>query len=79
MDPVTPKLPVICAEPLNGNPAPDPPPAEPVLTVIGKVEPSPLVKVIVFKLTDAVISALGVKDAVLARDAVIEPVWDTNK
>ena len=33
-----------------------PPPPEPVSTVIGKVEPSPLVKVIVFKLTLAVVN-----------------------
>ena len=33
-----------------------PPPPLPVSTVIGKVEPSPLVKVIVFNDTDAVVS-----------------------
>jgi hypothetical protein len=32
-----------------------PPPPLPVLTVIGNVEPSPFVKVIVFKLTEAVL------------------------
>jgi hypothetical protein len=35
----------------------DPPlPPDPVFTIIGKVEPSPLVKVIVFKLTEAVVN-----------------------
>jgi hypothetical protein len=56
IDPVTIKLPVIIALPVYGKDDPLPPPPEPVLTVIGNVEPSPLVKVIVFKLTEAVVS-----------------------
>ena len=43
---------------------PPPPPPDPVSTVILKVAPLPFVKVIVFKLTEAVVIALGVKDAV---------------
>jgi hypothetical protein len=70
MDPVTTKLPVITADPLKGNPVPLPPP-EPVFTVIGNVDPSPLVNVIVFNETEAVITALGVNEAVLAREAVV--------
>jgi len=41
-------------------------PPEPVFTVRGNVEPSPLVKVIVFELTEAVTTAFGVKEAVAA-------------
>jgi hypothetical protein len=52
---VTTKLPVITADPVYGKVDPPLPP-EPVFTVIGKVEPSPLVKVIVFKLTEAVVN-----------------------
>jgi hypothetical protein len=51
--PDTSNEPVITALPLNGKAFPSP---LPVLTVIGKVDPSPLVKVIVFKDTDAVVS-----------------------
>jgi hypothetical protein len=43
-----------------------PPPPEPVFTVIGNVEPSPLVKVIVFELTDAVVKNEPVLIVVLA-------------
>jgi hypothetical protein len=47
-----------------------PPPPEPVFTVIGKVDPSPLVNVIVFKITEAVVKAFGVYDAVVAKLAL---------
>ena len=49
--PDTSKDPVITALPLNGKAFPPP---LPVLTTIGNVEPSPFVKVIVFKDTEAV-------------------------
>ena len=42
--------------------------AEPVFTIIGNVEPSPLVNVIVFDDTDAVTIASGVKDELTAND-----------
>ena len=51
--PFTCNEPEIVAEPVNGKAEPPPPP-DPVFTVIGNVEPSPLVNVIVFKATDAV-------------------------
>ena len=62
-----PLLPVVIAEPApsmvipnepdNAPPGTEPPPPPlPVSTVIGKVEPSPLVNVMVFKATDAVAS-----------------------
>ena len=56
--PVIPKLPVICADPVYGNA--DPLPPLPVGTVIGKVEPSPFVNVIVSPEIDAVVIAFGV-------------------
>ena len=62
IEPVTPKDPVISADPVKGNAAPPPP-----LTVIGNVVPLPLVNVIVFEDTDAVTIAFGVKDAVKAK------------
>jgi hypothetical protein len=43
-----------------------PPPPEPVFTVIGNVEPLPLVKVIVFEITDAVTKNEPVLIVVLA-------------
>jgi hypothetical protein len=46
------------ALPVYGNV--DPPPPDPVATVIGNVLPSPLVNVIVFEDTDAVVSRLAV-------------------
>jgi len=61
---VIPNEPVIKALPVYGNAAPPPP--EPVFTVIGKVLPSPFVKVIVFKDTEAVVKAFGVLEAVNA-------------
>jgi hypothetical protein len=70
VEPVTIRLPVIIAEPVNGNDAPPPPPL-PVLTVIGNVVPSPLVKVIVLEETDAVIRAFGVNEAVAANEAEV--------
>ena len=45
------------ALPVYGN---EDPPPEPVATVIGNVLPSPLVNVIVFEDTDAVVSKLAV-------------------
>ena len=65
IEPVTPKDPVISADPVKGNAAPPPP--LPVLTVIGNVVPLPLVNVIVFEDTDAVTIAFGVKDDVKAK------------
>ena len=56
--PVIPKLPVIKADPVYGNADPLPPPL-PVGTVIGKVELSPFVNVIVLEEIDAVIIAFG--------------------
>jgi hypothetical protein len=47
---------VIPNEPDNTPPDTEPPPPLPVFTVIGNVEPSPLVNVIVFDSTDAVIN-----------------------
>jgi hypothetical protein len=41
---------------------------------MGKVLPSPLVKVMVLLDTEAVTKAFGVNDAVFANDAVNEPV-----
>ena len=78
IEPVTFREPVICADPVNGKD--DPPPPLPVLTVIGNVAPSPLVNVIVFEDTDAVVIAFGVKDAVEANEAVPskEPVNDVD-
>ena len=63
--PDTSKEPVITAFPLNGKAFPPP---LPVFTVIGKVEPSPLVKVIVFKDTEAVVS----REPVLTTAAVFK-------
>jgi hypothetical protein len=57
-------------------PPPPPPPPEPVLTVIGNVLPSPLVNVIVFNETEAVINALEVLDAV---SALIDQLEVPNK
>ena len=54
-EPVIPKLPVIKADPVNGNPTPLPPP-EPVSTVKANVLPSPFVNVKVFKLTEPVVN-----------------------
>jgi hypothetical protein len=68
--PVTVNEPVITAEPVNGNG--DPPAPEPVATVIGKVVPSPFVKVIVFEDTDAVIKLLPTNEAVDAKEALID-------
>ena len=65
IEPVTPKDPVISADPVKGNAAPPPP--LPVLTVIGNVVPLPLVNVIVFEDTDAVTKAFGVNEAVEAK------------
>jgi hypothetical protein len=66
IEPVTPKDPVISADPVKGNAAPP----LPVLTVIGNVVPLPLVNVIVFEDIDAVVIAFGAKDAVEANEAV---------
>ena len=55
VDPVTIKDPVITAFPVNGKA--DPPPPDPVFTVIRNVDPLPFVKVIVFKSTDAVVNS----------------------
>ena len=63
IEPVTVKEPVISADPVKGKPTPP----LPVLTVIGNVVPLPLVNVIVFDNTDAVVIAFGVKDAVEAK------------
>ena len=63
IEPVTPKDPVISADPVKGNVASP----LPVLTVIGNVVPLPLVNVIVFDNTDAVTIEFGVKDAVEAK------------
>lgn len=49
-----------------------PPPPLPVFTVIGNVLPSPFVKVIVFKDTDAVAIALGAYEAVSEYEAEVE-------
>ena len=69
-DPVIPNDPVINADPVNGNGAPP----DPVLTVTGKVVLSPLVNVIVFKLTEAVVTNEPVSTVVpppfKAKDAV---------
>ena len=67
--PVTVNDPVITAEPVNGKA--DVAAPEPVATVIGKVVPSPFVKVIVFDDTDAVIKLLPTKEAVNAKELVI--------
>jgi hypothetical protein len=67
--PVTVNDPVIIAEPVNGNG--DPPAPEPVATVIGKVVPSPFVKVIVFEDTEAVIKLLPTNEAVNANELLI--------
>jgi hypothetical protein len=67
--PVTVNDPVITAEPVNGNG--DPPAPEPVATVIGKVVPSPFVKVIVFEDTEAVIRLLPTNEAVNANELLI--------
>jgi len=53
VDPVIASEPVIIAEPVYGKVVTI---AEPVLTVIGNVDPSPLVNVIVFEDTEAVVS-----------------------
>jgi hypothetical protein len=66
--PVTVNEPVIPAEPVNGNAAA----AEPVATVIGNVVPLPFVNVIIFEDTDAVIRLLATKEAVDAKDALID-------
>jgi hypothetical protein len=68
--PVTSNDPVINADPVNGNGVPP----DPVLIVIGKVVLSPLVNVIVFKLTEAVVTNEPVSTVVpppfKAKDAV---------
>jgi hypothetical protein len=66
--PVTVNDPVIMAEPVNGNADV----AEPVATVIGKVVPLPFVKVIVFEDTEAVIISLATKEAVDAKELLID-------
>jgi len=63
IEPVTPREPVISADPVKGKPTPP----LPVLTVIGNVVPLPLVNVIVFVDTDAVVIAFRVKDEVEAK------------
>jgi hypothetical protein len=62
------------AEPVNGNDDPPPPP-EPVFTVIGNVEPSPLVNVIVFNDTEAVISKDPVSSDVITEEPATVKVW----
>ena len=84
VEPVIRKLPDIIAEPVNGKVGD----IEPVLTIIGNVVPSPLVNVIVFDVTDAVVILFNATDAVIALEELtanealntaIEPVCDTNK
>jgi hypothetical protein len=68
--PVTVNDPVIIAEPVNGNADV----AEPVATVIGNVVPFPFVNVIVFDDTEAVIILFPTKEAVEAKELLIEVV-----